>query len=250
MVNKDLANRIKKLREKLDFSQQEFADIIGIHLQSISRWERGTIVPSVEAIVTIAEKFGVDPLWLLMGEGAMFKKARYTEELKTVEVTWNEKESSPFEIDETELIAVPLFDGEIAAGNAGRFYDSAPQDSLWLPKEIVGQPYEKSAIRVSGNSMYPTLWNNDVVVVDHKVRFEDLRKLIGKIVVLREPETSGPAVKRLYIVESSNGSKNEIIAIQGKSDNPEYSDLYIKEEDIEDAIIGKVVLSLRRWEKN
>lgn len=246
-MSKKLAIRIKKLREKLGLSQQEFADIIGIHLQSISRWERGTIVPSVEAIATIAEEFGADPLWLLMGEGSMFKNARYTEDLKTIKVTCPEQETRPFEAGDTELVGVPLFEGEVAAGKAGGFYDRPPKDALWLPEEIVGQPYEKSAIRVSGNSMYPTLWNNDIVIVDHTVRFEELRKLVGKIVVLRDAETCSPAVKRLYIVESKNGSKRRIIAIEGKSDNPEHPDLYITGEDIENAVIGKVVLSLRRW---
>jgi len=247
MINK-LAVRIKNLREKLALSQKDFADHLGIHIQSISRWERGTIVPSAEAVASIAEKFGADPLWLLLGEGPMFKDSRYIDDLKTVEIEWKKEQGiKPFDVDDKEIIGVPLFDGEVAAGKAGKFFDKPPQDALWLPKEVIGSSYEKSAIRVSGKSMYPTLWDNDIVIVDHTARLDDPKNLVGRIVVLRDPSNSSPAVKRLYIVESQNDSKHEIIAIQGKSDNPEYPDIYITETDMEEAIIGKVILSLRRW---
>jgi hypothetical protein len=51
-------------------------------------------------------------------------------------------------------------------------------------------------------------------------------------------------------VESRSGSAVEIIAIEGKSDNPEYSDIYISGSDIDGAIIGKVILSMRMWGNN
>ena len=40
-MNKALGNRIKDLRKAMGFTQEEFADLIGISFQAVSKWERG-----------------------------------------------------------------------------------------------------------------------------------------------------------------------------------------------------------------
>ncbi|GEM_PF-930788 len=64
--------RLKKLRQALGLSQKELAERLGLHIMTISRYERGKINPSFKFIELLKEKFKVNPQWLLSGEGQMF----------------------------------------------------------------------------------------------------------------------------------------------------------------------------------
>lgn len=60
-----LGNRIKELREVRHFSQVELAEAMHVSKQSISNWENGNILPSVEMVVKLAEFFSVSTDYLL-----------------------------------------------------------------------------------------------------------------------------------------------------------------------------------------
>ena len=64
-------------------TQQELAGRLGIHQESISRWERGSVAPSVTQIYRIAEALQIDPAWLMM-RGRM-EVGEIAEELRTRE---------------------------------------------------------------------------------------------------------------------------------------------------------------------
>jgi len=46
-------NEVKELREKLNLSQQSFAEKLGVGMASVSRWERGASRPSRLAMLRI-----------------------------------------------------------------------------------------------------------------------------------------------------------------------------------------------------
>ena len=64
--------RIKRLRHVLGLSQRQLAEELGMHIITISRYEREEWKPSSKFIDLLREKFKVNPLWLLTGEGNMF----------------------------------------------------------------------------------------------------------------------------------------------------------------------------------
>lgn len=71
-------DRIKKLRRKLDLTQQEFAARIGSVQNTITGYETGRRVPSNQVISLICKEFNVNEAWLRTGEGgddAMFVPA-------------------------------------------------------------------------------------------------------------------------------------------------------------------------------
>lgn len=49
---------IKQYREDMGMTQAQLADAIGVAQNHISRWERGTVAPSVETLRKMAEIFG------------------------------------------------------------------------------------------------------------------------------------------------------------------------------------------------
>ena len=61
---------IKAIRDRQKLTQEELAARMGVHQETISRWERGAISIRAEQIFRIAECLGVDPAWIAT-RGAM-----------------------------------------------------------------------------------------------------------------------------------------------------------------------------------
>ena len=59
-MKKIFASKLKQLRKNKKFNQTQMAELLGLHLQTISRYERGELTPSLDVLSVIAEKFHVD----------------------------------------------------------------------------------------------------------------------------------------------------------------------------------------------
>lgn len=55
----NIGETIKRLRKEREITQEEFAEILGVSCQSVSRWENNNCYPDIELIPTIAEFFGI-----------------------------------------------------------------------------------------------------------------------------------------------------------------------------------------------
>ena len=51
-------------RKKNMMTQEELADRLGVSRQTITKWEKGTILPSLEYLIDLSRLFGV--IWLRM----------------------------------------------------------------------------------------------------------------------------------------------------------------------------------------
>lgn len=55
----NIGETIKRLRKEREITQEEFAEVLGVSCQSVSRWENDSCYPDIELIPTIAEFFGI-----------------------------------------------------------------------------------------------------------------------------------------------------------------------------------------------
>ena len=55
----NIGETIKSLRKERAITQEEFAEVLGVSCQSVSRWENDNCYPDIELIPTIAEFFGI-----------------------------------------------------------------------------------------------------------------------------------------------------------------------------------------------
>ena len=55
----NIGDTIKRLRKEREITQEEFAEVLGVSCQSVSRWENDSCYPDIELIPTIAEFFGI-----------------------------------------------------------------------------------------------------------------------------------------------------------------------------------------------
>ncbi|MEO1382270.1 MAG: helix-turn-helix transcriptional regulator [Bacteroidota bacterium] len=63
------AQRFSALKKILNLTQYSLADALGVTQSSISMIANGKRGISTEILKTLFEKYGVNPVWLLMGEG-------------------------------------------------------------------------------------------------------------------------------------------------------------------------------------
>lgn len=68
----DIKERLKKIRNNLHLTQQEFADKLGIKRNTVATYETGKSNPSDSAVVLICREFNVNEEWLRTGRGEMF----------------------------------------------------------------------------------------------------------------------------------------------------------------------------------
>lgn len=55
----NIGETIKRLRKEREITQEEFAEVLGVSCQSVSRWENNSCYPDIELIPTIASFFGI-----------------------------------------------------------------------------------------------------------------------------------------------------------------------------------------------
>ena len=55
----NIGETIKRLRKEKEITQEEFAEVLGVSCQSVSRWENSSCYPDIELIPTIASFFGI-----------------------------------------------------------------------------------------------------------------------------------------------------------------------------------------------
>lgn len=67
---KGFGPRLRALREKRGLSQQELADLIGIHMSQLSRLERSVSTPSAETVLSLARALRATTDALLRGDRA------------------------------------------------------------------------------------------------------------------------------------------------------------------------------------
>ena len=75
-----VGSRIKELRKALNFTQQEFADRLGIKRGAIANYELDRNEPIDAVISLICREFSVREAWLRTGEGEMFARRSEDEE--------------------------------------------------------------------------------------------------------------------------------------------------------------------------
>ena len=67
MPEETFAQRLRRLRKKAGFSQEELAFRIGVHLNTVSRWEKGVDLPKTLKFKKLAEILNISEDELLHG---------------------------------------------------------------------------------------------------------------------------------------------------------------------------------------
>ena len=136
---------------------------------------------------------------------------------------------------EKDIVAVPLL-GTVAAGQPipvpdSNSWTSTPEESLKLPRDLVGGRDNIYALRVKGMSMIDALIaDGDIVVMESAQNMED-----GEMAAVWLKEEQEVTLKKLY---------REPGRLRLQPANEQMKPIYVKPENVE--LQGKVVAVLRK----
>jgi transcriptional regulator with XRE-family HTH domain len=63
----EFKDRLKQIRKKKNLSQSKLADLIGVHVTNISRYERGENKPTSAVLTKLGDTLGVSSDYLMSG---------------------------------------------------------------------------------------------------------------------------------------------------------------------------------------
>lgn len=156
-MDKDLsieARRFKKIREELHYTQQSFAEVIGIS-GSTADIERGKTKLAGKVVMELLRQFDINPLWLF---GKSF--------VQHVNINGGDVSPKVISVDKDENDTILLVNQKAAAG-----YPQNIQDVEWyetLPAFNIPLPQYRNAtyrgFQVEGDSMLPNIRPNEWVL--------------------------------------------------------------------------------------
>ena len=231
---------LRVLRLKAGLDQAAVAKLLQISQPTVSRWEAGSSLPSVEQAQVLVDAC----LSTMRGpaqKAAQAAKAALTAALSLAGGTLTDTVKQRIEQSLTALLGVgpevyeaqvPYF-ADVAAG-LGETQEQrvAPRSQLAVPRRIYEQDPGAYAMRVVGDSMAPQLQAGDIVVVSPAA------PLLDGCIVAAYVEPDGDVVK-IYR-ELENGQ----ILLQPA--NPAYPSILLgAHQEREARVWGRVVLCLR-----
>jgi len=179
-MNNTIANKIKELREKSDFSLNELAEMVGLTKQSIHKFENGIVNPSNETLMKLADVFNVSFSYFFEN------LSQHKIDLKSIKFREKSKiENKAFEIEVKEDVCTALsklLELEDVMCESPTFYNPLEDVIISTDRDI-----EKAAkvLRKKwkiGNGpikdVIETLENKGLYVVEIS-RFEDFSGLCG-----------------------------------------------------------------------
>ena len=204
--------RLREERARLGLTQPVFAERCGISLPSQVRYEKGARYPD-GAYFEAAAKAGVDVLYIITGKRDQHLPDR----------------SAPLQgdvkIGDQEYNAIRVFDVDAAAGNGIVPISEASSQQIaftrsWLMRNDISANLA-GLVRVSGDSMTPTIPDGSYVLVDFRGRAD--WSTPGIYIVRLDDAVM---IKRLQV--SQDPATNWVALI---SDNPDHEPIFIREAD-------------------
>lgn len=213
-----LADRIKQRLDELGFSQQELATRAGVSQPAIFKLTSGRS-QTTRKLLEIADALQCDAEWLSKGISRSYALGENTQ-------------STSYDI--------PIYDVQLSAGFGSVADDNGSYETLAVPEQLLTMmgvsPANACIVKVKGDSMEPTLNNNESIVIDTSVT----KPLSNQLYAF---EFEGDLKVKRFVKEFS-GYWNI------KSDNkhnPAYQDQTIAQDNVDRLrIIGRVAGLLGR----
>lgn len=211
-----MKNRIKLLRKTLKLSQTEFANSLGMTMRAIQKWEAGEVEIKISSLKLLEQVFNANLDWLINGTGSMFL---------------DEKEKSNVKIEpiSNQFIEIKEYPTVKASAGYGSIINEEVSKPYYVNASLVSNKDCEVVISITGNSMSPTLEENDKILITSDYDY-----------------ISKPKINKLYVIHTDNAiyvkrfkqkKGDEYIFT---SDNKEYGDIVLNINDNTNRIVGKV----------
>ncbi len=150
-----IGNVIKGLRKEKGVSQETLADICGVSMQAVSKWENGQSYPDITFLPKLAEYFAVTMDFLLTGVET--EKNAETEEKEK-----EEKERQAEEQDRREFLKVPPDWGEDVLYIAQCRNGVVLSEEKWEKDKVIRVAFDKEYEKSKGSLQIQIVGNADI----------------------------------------------------------------------------------------
>lgn len=206
--------RFRQVRKCLKMTQTDFGEKIGKTMRSVQEYERGTRNITDGVLLNLQETFNVNPTWLRTGTGSMFLE---------------EKSNVKIEPLSNQYVEIKEYPTVKASAGYGCMINEEISKPYFVHASLVSNKECEMIISVTGNSMSPTLEENDKILITSD--YESISKpKINKIYVIHTDNA-------IYVKRYKQKKGNEYIF---SSDNKEYGDIALNINDSANRVIGKV----------
>lgn len=235
-----------------------FASVLGVNPKTVTRWLEGKTVPDGASLLALAERYNVDPMWLLTGHGRPFRADANPSELPFAyrapadqstrahvmeprPHSYGATSSADMKVpviavadENADYVIVPRLAARPSAGTGGGPDLACEQLGAfafardWMRQHLGCSSGDLASVKVQGDSMEPTLAHGDEIVVDCSRRQVESA---GVYVFLLRGELLVKRVQRRL-----DG------ALLVKSDNPAYEpEIVSSEKGDQLEVVGRVV---------
>jgi transcriptional regulator with XRE-family HTH domain len=224
-----VGERLRAARAELGLNQSELAAAIGITQSSIGAYESNSRRPPLPVLLALEHVCRISHDWVLSGAGRPMVGAGPT---KPVIVT------SPAELNrlrrlegEEQYYAVPYLRDPAAAG-AGLVMEEQVEGYCIIHRRVAPRPETIRCVRLSGDSMAPTLTDGSIVAVD--ITPVPVRNLEGRVVCSRTSDGS-VVIKRLRV------RNHFALLFSDNEDQRTFPPIVLDLRELEDPVIGQII---------
>lgn len=203
---------LNAVKERLNLTQAKLADTLEVSIDRIKSLSSGRVsMFAPNEIKALVQKLHVSPVWLATGEGEMFHPS--------------ESKPAGQSFAPEGFILVPHYEVQASAGHGALVHSDQIVDYLafkadWVRNTLGVVQKDLALISVKGDSMEPTLSNEDLILVDmRKNRVEDnaiyVLQLDGTLLVKRiQRKLDGT----LHVMSDNSRYQPEIVGADRSAD--------------------------------
>lgn len=234
-----VSNNIKALRKQLGFTQEQFAERIGIKRSLLGAYEEGRADPRLNNLQNMAKEFGVSVDLLISKDVSNMTRQelqRLVEEQSKALPPDEKLKVLSITVDQQDRENIELVPQKAAAGYLNGYADPEYLEELprfQLPMLPGNGTYR--AFEITGDSMLPLL-SGTVVIGQYVESYKDIRN--GKTYVLVTSK-EGVVYKRAFNYVEENGKLFLV------SDNKTFSPFEVAIEDVLEIWEAKAFISLQ-----
>ncbi len=224
-----VGERLREVRAELDLSQTKLGEAVGVTQSTIAAYEADERRPPLPFLLALEHQFRVNHEWVLDGTGGRLTGVRPA---RPVIVTSQDELRALHRLEgEEQYYAIPYLRDAAAAGS-GLVMEEQVEGYCIIHRRVAPRPETIRCVRISGDSMAPTLTDGSIVAVD--VTPIRIHALEGKVICCRTADGS-VVIKRLRL-------RNHYALLYSDSeDQLRYPPMIVDLREIEEPIIGQVI---------
>lgn len=220
-----IAENIKFLRKRAGFTQEQFANEVGIKRSVVGAYEEARAEPRLQTLINIAKVLNVVADDLIAKDLTKGKEGQPREKIKVLSITVDSDEN-----ENVELIPQKAAAGYLNGYSDPEYLSDLPRFHLpMLPKNATYRAFE-----INGDSMLP-IPSGSIVIGKYVESLTDIKN--GKTYVLLT-DKEGVVYKRVFNYVEEKGSLYLV------SDNKSYSAYEVPAKDVLEIWEAKAYISI------